>query len=164
VESGRSTPSRATLLAIADALDVPFRDRNPLLLAAGYAPAYRDDSWDAPQMAAITAAAARLLQQQEPYSAVLMDRHWNVLSTNAAAPRFFGLFVDLAARAGPRNILHLTRTCRWYRSASRRTGRCSATSPWSAPSARRPRSRRRTSASSACSRPTRTRTPGISPS
>ncbi|MGI4811635.1 MAG: helix-turn-helix domain-containing protein [Janthinobacterium lividum] len=107
VESGRSTPGRDKLLAIADALDIPLRERNALLLAAGYAPLYRDGSWDEPQMAGITAAAARLLRQQEPYPAVLMDRHWNVLSANAAAPRFFGLFIDMAERAGPRNILHL---------------------------------------------------------
>ena len=108
IESGRSTPGRDKLLAVAEALDVPLRERNALLLAAGYAPLYPEQAWDAPQMRAITAAAERMLKQQEPYPAVLMDRHWNVLATNDAAPRFFGRFVDLAAWPPPRNLLHLT--------------------------------------------------------
>ena len=107
IESGRSTPGRDKLLALAEALDVPLRERNALLLAAGYAPLYPEDAWDAPQMRAVTAAVERLLKQQEPYPAVLMDRHWNVLAANAAAPLFFGRFVDLAAWAKPRNLLRL---------------------------------------------------------
>lgn len=107
IESGRSVPGREKLLDIAEMLDVPLRERNALLLAAGYAPVYREGRWDEPQMRSITAAAARMLKQQEPYPAVLMDRYWNVLSANDAAPRFFGLFTDMAGRAGPRNILHL---------------------------------------------------------
>ena len=107
VESGRSSPTRGTLMTIADALDVPLRDRNALLLAAGYAPIYADDGWNAPQMERIVAAAKRLLAQQEPYPALLMDRYWNVLATNAASPRFFGQFVDLSAFPEARNILHM---------------------------------------------------------
>ena len=107
IESGRSAPGRDKLLAVADALDVPLQERNTLLLAAGYAPAYGDPAWDAPQMAGVTAAVARLLRQQEPYPAVLMDRYWNVLAANEATAAFFGAFIDLAARAGPRNIMHL---------------------------------------------------------
>ena len=107
VESRRSTPTREKLMDIAEALDVPLRERNTLLLAAGYAPIYPDAEWDAPQMSSITAAVARLLKQQEPYPAVLMDRYWNVQEANEAARRFFGRFVDIDARPGPRNILHL---------------------------------------------------------
>jgi transcriptional regulator with XRE-family HTH domain len=108
IEVGRSTPSRATLLGIADALDVPFRDRNVLLLAAGYAPIYQDaGSWDDAEMRQVTEALKRLLRQHDPFPAVVMDRYWNVLLTNAAAPRFFGSFVDLSARPTPRNLLHL---------------------------------------------------------
>jgi transcriptional regulator with XRE-family HTH domain len=107
IEIGRSTPSRATLLGIADALDVPFRDRNVLLLAAGYAPLYPDAGWDDAEMRRVTEALKRLLRQHEPFPAVVMDRYWNVLLTNAAAPRFFGSFVDLAERPTPRNLLHL---------------------------------------------------------
>lgn len=111
IESGRSAPSRETILAIAEALDVPFRDRNVLFLAAGYAPMYADGSWDSVDMLSITTAVERMLRQQEPYPAVLMDRYWNVLSSNAAAPRFFGEFIDirgLQTRTGRRNLLHLT--------------------------------------------------------
>jgi len=107
IEIGRSSPSRATLLVIADALDVPFRDRNALLLAAGYAPTYPDAGWDDAEMRRVTEALKRLLRQHEPFPAVAMDRYWNVVLTNAAAPRFFGRFVNLSARPTPRNLLHL---------------------------------------------------------
>ncbi len=107
IESGRSTPGRQKLIDLADALDVPLRDRNALLLAAGYAPIYADNSWNGPEMRSITRAVDRMLRQQEPYPAILMDRYWNVLSTNEATPKFFGHFVDLATRKGPRNVLHL---------------------------------------------------------
>lgn len=107
IESGRSAPGRETLLEIADALDVPLRERNTLLLAAGYAPVYADDGWNEPHMRSIDTAVERMLRQQEPFPAVLMDRYWNVIATNEAAPRFFGRFVDLAARPKPRNMLHL---------------------------------------------------------
>ena len=107
IESGRSAPGREKLLDIADALDIPLRERNLLLLAAGYAPAYPEGGWTEPQMRSITVAVERMLKQQEPFPAVLLDRYWNVVATNAAAPRFFGHFIDMAARTGPRNILHL---------------------------------------------------------
>jgi transcriptional regulator with XRE-family HTH domain len=107
IEIGRSSPSRATLLSIADALDVPFRDRNALLLAAGYAPMYSAAGWDDAEMRRVTDALKRLLRQHEPFPAVVMDRYWNVVLTNEAAPRFFGSFVDLSARPTPRNLLHL---------------------------------------------------------
>ena len=107
IESGRSAPGREKLLDIADALDIPLRERNLLLLAAGYAPVYPEGGWSEPQMRSITVAVERMLKQQEPFPAVLLDRYWNVITTNAATPRFFGQFIDMAARTGPRNILHL---------------------------------------------------------
>jgi transcriptional regulator with XRE-family HTH domain len=107
IESGRSTPSRQTLVTLAQALDIPLRERNPLFLAAGFAPMYVDEAWNAGEMAAVTRALARVLQQHEPFPAVVMDRYWNVLMTNEAAPRFFNAFVDLAGRPTPRNMLHL---------------------------------------------------------
>lgn len=107
VESGRSVPGRQTLLDIAGALDVPLRDRNTLLLAAGYAPIYSEEAWNAPDMQSVTRALERMLRQHEPFPAMVMDRTWNVLMTNAAAPRFFGGFIDMAARPTPRNMLHL---------------------------------------------------------
>ncbi|MFC3326863.1 helix-turn-helix domain-containing protein [Mesorhizobium cantuariense] len=107
VESGRSVPNRQTLMAIAQALDMPLRDRNTLLLAAGYAPMFSESSWDSEEMTSVTNALTRMLRQHEPFPAVVMDRYWNVLMTNESAPRFFGCFIDMDARQGPRNILHL---------------------------------------------------------
>ena len=94
VESGRANPSREMVLALARALDVPLRERNQMLLAAGYAPHYRETGLDATAMAQVQAALDRLLAQQEPYPAVVMDRHWNVLQTNDAAAALFGFLLD----------------------------------------------------------------------
>lgn len=105
VESGRSVPSRDLLSTVSEALDIPLRERNVLLLASGYAPLYSECEWDAPEMAAVTQAVDRLLLQHEPHPALVLDRYWNVIRTNASAPQFFGSFIDLEAR--PRNLLHL---------------------------------------------------------
>lgn len=107
IESGRSVPGRQTLLQLATTLDVPFRERNALLLAAGYAPIYTEAAWDAPETHVVTNMLKRMLRQHEPFPALVMDRYWNVLLTNEAAPRFFGRFVDLSLHPQPRNILHL---------------------------------------------------------
>jgi transcriptional regulator with XRE-family HTH domain len=107
IESGRSSPSRQTLMDIAQALDVPLRDRNSLLLAAGYAPVYSAAPWNAAEMQGVTRALERMLRQHEPFPAVVMDRYWNVLVTNEAAPRFFNSFIDMKKRTGLRNMLHL---------------------------------------------------------
>jgi transcriptional regulator with XRE-family HTH domain len=107
IESGRSVPSRAALMALARSLDVPLRERNALLLAAGYAPAYSDARWDDEELRVVKRALVRMLRQQEPYPALVMDRHWNVLTVNAAAPRFFGTFADLDRFPRPRNLLRL---------------------------------------------------------
>jgi len=107
IESGRSSPGRQTLLDIAEALDVPLRDRNSLLLAAGYAPVFSDAPWNAAEMQGVTRALERMLRQHEPFPAVVMDRYWNVLVTNEAAPRFFNCFIDMKKRPSPRNMLHL---------------------------------------------------------
>ncbi|WP_144141331.1 helix-turn-helix domain-containing protein [Paraburkholderia sp. BCC1884] len=107
IESGRSVPSRQMLLDIAQTLDIPLRERNTLLLAAGYAPMYSDGAWNAQEMQSVTKALDRMLRQHEPFPALVMDRYWNVLMTNQSAPRFFNCFIDMAARKGPRNMLHL---------------------------------------------------------
>jgi len=107
IESGRSAPSRALLIGLARTLDVPLRDRNALLLAAGYAPMYAEAAWDAAEMRAIHKALERMLCQHDPFPALVMDRHWNVLMTNDSAPRFFGRFIDLARYAKPRNLLRM---------------------------------------------------------
>ncbi|WP_321815523.1 MULTISPECIES: helix-turn-helix transcriptional regulator [unclassified Paraburkholderia] len=107
IESGRSVPGRETLLTLAQTLDVPLRERNALLHAAGYAPMYSEAPWNAQEMQGVIRALQRVVRQHEPYPAIVMDRYWNVLMTNEAAPRFFGQFIDMHARTGPRNMLHL---------------------------------------------------------
>jgi transcriptional regulator with XRE-family HTH domain len=107
IENGRSTPTRKTLLGIARVLDIPLRDRNTLFLSAGYAPAYSEDSWNAPEMQSVIKALQRVLRQHEPFPAVVMDRYWNVQLRNDAAPRFFDCFIALEKRPTPRNLLHL---------------------------------------------------------
>jgi transcriptional regulator with XRE-family HTH domain len=107
IESGRSVPSRQALMKIAQALDVPLRDRNVLLLSAGYAPAYSQAAWNSGQMQSVTRALERILRQNEPFPALVMDRYWNVLTTNESTPRFFKCFIDMSQRSGPLNILHL---------------------------------------------------------
>ena len=107
VESGRSAPSRDFLFTVSDALNIPLRERNVLLLASGYAPQYSEQNMDTEQMAIVTRAVNRMLEQHEPHPALVLDRYWNVVRTNQAAPRFFGSFVDLEARPKPRNLLDL---------------------------------------------------------
>ncbi len=107
IESGRSIPSRQTLMSIAEALDIPLRERNALLLAAGYAPIYSEGAWNAPEMQSVNSALRRILRQHDPFPALVLDRYWNVLMTNESAPRFFNCFIDIAARPSPRNMLHL---------------------------------------------------------
>jgi len=107
IESGRSIPSRQTLLEIAQVLDVPLRERNTLLVSAGYAPVFSEAAWNSSQMQSVTKALERILRQHEPFPALVMDRYWNVLMTNQSAPRFFNCFFDMSQRKGPRNMLHL---------------------------------------------------------
>jgi transcriptional regulator with XRE-family HTH domain len=107
VESGRSGPSRDFLFIVSDALNIPLRERNVLLLASGYAPLYSEHSVDTEQMAIVTRAVDRMLEQHEPHPALVLDRYWNVIRTNRAAPRFFGSFINLEARPKPRNLLDL---------------------------------------------------------
>jgi transcriptional regulator with XRE-family HTH domain len=107
VESGRSVPSRDFLSTVSDALNIPLRERNVLLLASGFAPVYSEQKIDGEQMAIVTRAIDRMLEQHEPYPALVLDRYWYVVRTNQAAPRFFGSFIDLEARPKPRNLLDL---------------------------------------------------------
>jgi transcriptional regulator with XRE-family HTH domain len=87
VETGRSKPSPELLLAVAEVLEVPLRERNALLLAAGYAPRYPQTELDAPDMTHVTQAIRRVLDAHEPYPGVALDRHWNIVIANAAALR-----------------------------------------------------------------------------
>jgi transcriptional regulator with XRE-family HTH domain len=108
MESGRSAPSRQTLMVVADGLDMPFRERNQLLLAAGYAPIYdADESWDTGSFVIVRHALERMLLQHEPFPALVMDRYWNVVMANEATKRLLGSFIDLDRWPRPRNILHM---------------------------------------------------------
>lgn len=85
IETGRSRPSPELLLALADGLDVPLRERNALLLAAGYAPRYSQAPLDDPSMVPMRATVQRLLDAHDPYPGVVVDRAWNVVLSNEAA-------------------------------------------------------------------------------
>lgn len=88
LETGRAEPSREMLLTLSNVLDVPFRERNFLLLAAGYAPVYGETSLDDPRMTQVRAAVEVILKSNEPRSAIAHDRHWNVVMANGAFVRF----------------------------------------------------------------------------
>ncbi|HEY4278179.1 MAG TPA: helix-turn-helix transcriptional regulator [Conexibacter sp.] len=82
IETGRSKPSAEMVLRLAEQLDVPLRDRNQLLLAAGYAPAFEERGLDAPEMAPVHDAIQRVLDGHDPYPALVVDRGWNVVAAN----------------------------------------------------------------------------------
>jgi len=91
VETGRAVPSREMVLTLARALNVPFRDRNTMLTAAGYATVYRETSLDDAQMADMRWALQLLLRQHEPFFAVAIDRCWEVVMCNASYARLLQL-------------------------------------------------------------------------
>lgn len=84
LETGRARPSREMVLRLAEHLDIPLRERNRLLLAAGYAPLYVERSLEEPEMAPVHQALDRFLRAHEPYPAVVIDRHHNLVSANDA--------------------------------------------------------------------------------
>ena len=85
IETGRALPSRSLLLRLAALLEVPLRERNTLLLSAGYAPMYRESAIGDTAMASARDAIERLLMGHDPYPALVVDRHWNLLTANRAA-------------------------------------------------------------------------------
>lgn len=85
VETGRSRPSPELVLAVADHLDVPLRERNTLLLAAGYAPRYTETPLDDEALAQVRASLQRILDAHDPYPGVVIDRQWNVVLSNTGA-------------------------------------------------------------------------------
>jgi transcriptional regulator with XRE-family HTH domain len=97
VETGRAQPSREMVLLLTRALDIPLRDRNELLSAAGYAPVYRATDLEAPALEQARRALEFLLRQQEPYPAILIDRHWNILQANGGTARLVEAFLDPSA-------------------------------------------------------------------
>lgn len=87
IETCRSRPSRDMILRLTEALEVPLRERNTLLLAGGYAPTYFETGLNEPEMATVRSAIDLILEHQEPYPAFVLDRHWNIRMTNRAAAR-----------------------------------------------------------------------------
>jgi transcriptional regulator with XRE-family HTH domain len=107
VETGRSAPSREMVLRLAEQLDLPLRERNHLLLAAGYAPVYAERALDAPPLAAVRAAVRQVLAGHEPYPAVVVDRGWDLVDANAGV----ALLTDGVAPellAPPANVLRVS--------------------------------------------------------
>src|SRR3954470_23804739 len=84
LETGRSRPSERMVLQLAEKLDVPLRERNRLLLAAGYAPVYSQHSLHEPELTPVRSALDQLLDAHEPFPAVVVDRGWNMVAANAA--------------------------------------------------------------------------------
>ena len=106
VETGRARPSAEMVVHLAEHLDVPLRDRNQLLLAAGYAPAYGQHGLDEPEMGPVRDALDRVLAGHEPYPAIVVDRHWGMVAANRAV----GLLIGGAAPhllEPPVNVLRL---------------------------------------------------------
>ncbi len=107
IESGRARPSPEMILRLAGTLAVPLRERNQMLLAAGYAPRYTETGLDAEPLARVTGAVDMMLDHHQPYPAVLMDRHWNVLRANPAAQAMFAWLLDGADPGDPPNVVRL---------------------------------------------------------
>jgi transcriptional regulator with XRE-family HTH domain len=105
LETGRARPSREMILLLSSVLKVPLRERNALLLAGGFAPVYQETDLNAPELRPVRAALSAILRQQEPFPAVIMNRQWDITSSNDAAQRFFGFLVEGAS--GPSNVLRM---------------------------------------------------------
>jgi transcriptional regulator with XRE-family HTH domain len=107
LETGRSRPSRDMLLHLAERLDMPYRERNALMLAAGFAPVYSETGLDNPDAAAARRAVDLVLAAHEPFPAIAVDRHWTLVAGNAALPIFLGGIPDDLLQP-PVNVLRLS--------------------------------------------------------
>jgi transcriptional regulator with XRE-family HTH domain len=107
VETGRSRPSRPMLMRLAERLKIPARDRNVLLAAAGFAPALPERSLDDPALAAARRAVDLVLAAHEPYPALAVDRHWQLVASNAALTGLLGGVVEHLLTP-PINVLRLS--------------------------------------------------------
>ena len=108
IETGRSQPSRDMVVRLAETLDVPLRDRNALLLAAGYAPRYLETSLSDQTMLPVKRALGFVLRKHEPYPAFVLDRAWNIVLSNKAHDKLLSMLLD--DNRGPKdrsNILRL---------------------------------------------------------
>jgi transcriptional regulator with XRE-family HTH domain len=100
LESGRAEPSRDMVLRLCAVLDMPLRQQNALMLAAGFAPVWRESDLGVPELAQVNGALDYMLAQQEPYPAFVVDRRWNLLRANKGAVNLV-VFLTGAALAGP---------------------------------------------------------------
>ena len=107
VETGRAMPSREMVLRLADRLEVPLRERNRLLLAAGFAPMYAEHPLDDPALAAARAAVEQILKAHEPFPALAVDRHWNLVFHNAAAGALLQMGIASELLRPPINVLRI---------------------------------------------------------
>jgi transcriptional regulator with XRE-family HTH domain len=104
LEIGRASPSREMVARLAATLDLPLRQHNVLLIAAGFAPAWRETNLAAPELGRVRAALDHMLAQQEPFPAVVVDRRWNLLQANRGAVRLVGFLVGPLAPEVPVNL------------------------------------------------------------
>lgn len=107
IETGRAQPSRDMLLKLAELLDVPLRERNRLLVAAGFAPMFSERSLDDPALQAARAAVDLVLKGHEPYPALAVDRHWTLIAANRAVPMFLSGLPESSLKP-PVNVLRLS--------------------------------------------------------
>jgi transcriptional regulator with XRE-family HTH domain len=107
LETGRSQPSREMVLHLAELLDVPLRERNSLLIAAGFAPMFKEHALSDPELQPAREAVELVLKGHQPYPAIAVDRHWQLLAANDAA-RFFMSGVPPALLTPPLNVLRIT--------------------------------------------------------
>ncbi len=108
LESGRAMPSRQMVLHLAERLDVPLRERNRLLLAAGFAPGYAERPLEDPSLRPALAAVELVLKGHEPNPAIAVDRTWNLVRANAMMSPFLAMVSDAALLSGPVNVLRLS--------------------------------------------------------
>lgn len=107
VETGRARPSREVVLALSQALDLPLRERNDLLEACGHSRQFPESPISGPEVAAVDRALGLMLERHEPFGAVVVDRHWNVLRVNRGQQRLLRRLLDPARLAGPLNHMDL---------------------------------------------------------
>jgi|SRR5215211_523573 len=108
VETGRSKPGREMILRLAEQLQIPFRERNQFLLAAGHAPAFPERSLEDPALAPVREALDRILAAHEPYPAVVFDRAWNLIAANAPMSALTArVKIDPALLEPPVNVLRI---------------------------------------------------------
>jgi transcriptional regulator with XRE-family HTH domain len=106
VETGRSRPGAEVILRVADQLQIPLRERNQLLLAAGYAPAFPERSLQDPQLAPVQQALDLILTGHEPYPAVVVDRGWHLVAANSPM-RAIASLIDPGLLAAPVNVMRV---------------------------------------------------------